>query len=536
MSESLIATSPNATALTIVGAYLFLTLVVGSLLRGSSGTSSQFLHARHTLPTAVTSLAFLAANCGALEIVGMVAASAKYGAMALHFYWIGAIPAMVFVALFIMPIYSQSRALTLPEFLRLRYNEATQVLNAVSMGIMMGFIAGICLYAIACVLHVFLGWSFLQTAGLISPIVFCYILLGGLKATIYNEILQLGVTIAGLAPLAYLSLRKFHGFHGLLASLPPAMSHIWSGLPLAAPKTATMDVVGVIFGLGFILSFGYWCTDFVLIQRALAAKDMRGSINTPLIAGAFKLVFPLFVVAPGLAASTFFASQKGGSFDYTLPFLMRRYYGPGVLGIGIAGILASLMSGLAGNINGISTLWTHDLYKTYLKPHKRDEHYVLVGRLATVVASVFSVMTAYIAFRYNSLMDYLQLLFSLFNAPLFATLLLGVFTTWATPKAGFFGLICGMLAAIAHNFAFRFHLLQYRSEMTANFYGAMYGWSVCMIATMVISLFTQGKPISELVGVTYPTRISATGRIPASSLAFASILIGLCALLNYIFR
>jgi SSS family solute:Na+ symporter len=532
----LILASHNALALTIVGAYLFGTLITGYLLRRSSGTASQFLHARHTLPTAITSLSFLAANVGALEIVGVVAASAKYGAIALHFYWIGAIPAMVFVALFVMPVYAQSGALTIPEFLRLRYNEATQVLNAVSMGIMMGFVSGISLYAAFCILHVFLGWSFLETVGLISPIVFCYISIGGLKATIYNEILQLAITIAGLAPLLYLILRQFHGIHGLLASLPPAMAHVWDGLPLAAPRTATMDVIGVVFGLGFILSFGYWCTDFVLMQRALAAKTIQGSVNTPLIAALFKLVFPLLVVVPGLAASLLIERQTGGSFDYTLPSMMLRYYGPGILGVGIAAILASLMSGLAANISALSTLWTHDLYKTYLKPGRPDRHYVVVGRLATVAASLFSVMTAYIAFRYNSLMDYLQLLFSLFNAPLFATFLLGVFTTWVTPSAGFWGLICGILAAITHNFAFRFHLLQYGSEMIANFYGAIYGWSICMIATMAISLFTRRKPIAELRGVTYHTQIVAMKRVPTRSWVFAASLIGLCVLLNYLFH
>jgi solute:Na+ symporter, SSS family len=528
--------SHNSLALIIVGAYLFGTLIIGYLLRRGSGTASQFLHARHTLPTTVTSLAFLAANCGALEIVGIVAASAKYGALALHFYWIGAIPAMVFVALFVLPVYAQSGALTIPEFLRLRYNEPTQVLNAVCMGIMMGFISGISLYAAFCILHVFLGWSFLETVGLISPIVFCYILLGGLKATIYNEILQLAVTVAGLAPLVYLTLRQFHGIHGLIASLPPSMAHVWSNLPIAAPKTATMDVVGVVFGLGFILSFGYWCTDFVLMQRALAGRTMQGSVNTPLVAASFKLVFPLLVAVPGLAASLLIERQTTSSFDYTLPSMMLRYYGPGILGFGIAAILASLMSGLAANISAFSTLWTHDLYKTYLRPDRPDEHYVLVGRLATVVASLFSIMTAYIAFRYNSLLDYLQLLFSLFNAPLFATFLLGVFTTWATPRAGFWGLICGMLAAIAHNFAFHLHLLQYGSEMIANFYGAIYGWSVCMLATMAISLFTQRKPVAELRGITFHTQIGAMKRVPAGSWIFASILIGLCILLNYLFR
>jgi SSS family solute:Na+ symporter len=272
------------------------------------------------------------------------------------------------------------------------------------------------------------------------------------------------------------------------------------------------------------------------MQRALAAKNMQGSINTPLIAASFKLFFPLLVVVPGLAASVLIARETSNSFDYTLPSMMLRYYRPEILGIGIAAILSSLMSGLAANISALSTLWTNDLYKTYLKPGRPDGHYVVVGRLATVAASLFSVITAYIAFQYNSLMDYLQLLFSLFNAPLFATLLLGVFTTWVTPSAGFWGLICGMLAAIAHNFAFRLHLLQYGSEMIANFYGAIYGWSVCMIATMAISLFTRRKPIAELRGITYHTQIAAMKRVPTGSWIFAALLIGLCVWLNYLFR
>jgi solute:Na+ symporter, SSS family len=519
----------------IVAVYLLLTVTIGYIVRRSTKTSTQFLHGGRTLPAWVTSIAFLAANCGALEIVGLVAASAKYGALALHFYWTGAIPAMVFLSLFMMPIYANSKALTVPEFLRLRYGARTQVLNAASLATMMGFISGISLYAIASVLRVFLGWNFLQTVALTSVVVFCYVALGGLKATIYNEVLQLAITIAGLVPLTYRVLKDFGGIGGLDERLPETMRHVWATMPFAGASQAPMDVIGVVCGLGFVLSFGYWCTDFLLIQRALAARSVQGSIYTPLIAAAVKMFFPLLVVVPGLAASLLFAGQTG-SFDRALPLLMLHYYGPGLLGIGVAAILASLMSALAGNITALSTIWTHDLYRTYLSPGKEDLHYIVAGRFATAGATCFSLLAAYIAFRYNSLIDYLQLVFSLFNAPLFATLLLGMFTRWATPTAGFWGLASGMLTSIGHNFAYRFHLLHYGSQMSANFYGAIYGWTACFLITAAFSWFTKYELEGEMDENTFQRSMKnwrAPGLI-AVVLAFGLIVV--CVLLNILFR
>ena len=533
--DTLHPAGPNPSVFVIVAVYLVVTLTVGYVVRRTTKTSSQFLHGGHALPAVVTSISFLAANCGALDIVGLVAASAKYGALALHFYWIGAIPAMVVLALFMMPIYARSKALTVPEFLRLRFGERTHLLNVVSLGIMMGAVAGISLYAISSVLRVFLGWGFLQTVAVTSVVVFCYVSLGGLKATIYNEVLQLAVTIAGLVPLSYRVLQEFHGLRGLAERLPENMRHTWIGMPIVAPAHAAMDVIGVSFGLGFVLSFGYWCTDFLLIQRALAARSVQGSIHTPLVAAVAKMFFPLLTVVPGLAASILFAQQPG-SFDRTLPLLMLHYYGPGLLGIGIAAILASLMSALAGNITALSTLWTHDLYRTYIRPGKEDSHYILVGRFAIAGATCFSLISAYIAFRYNSLMDYLLLVFSLFNAPLFATLFLGMFTRWATPAAGFWGLASGMVASICHNCAFRFQLLHYGSQMGANFYGAMYGWTVCFLVTLIVSGLTQSKPQGELEGITYRTSAKGLKDVGMSTVLLAIGLIVVCVLLNVHFR
>lgn len=530
------ATTSNAVAFIIIGTYLAAALAIGYLTRKNSATTAQFLHARGTLPTAITAIAFLAANCGALDIVGIVAASAKYGALALHFYWIGAIPAMVFLALFMMPVYARSRAMTVPDFLRIRYNDATQILSAICLATMMSFISGISLYAIATVLHVLFGWPFFRIVLFTSAVVLCYVLTGGLKATIYNEVLQFALTIAGLVPLLYAVLHDFHGLHGLIQGLPAAMTDIWSSLPLAAPRTASMDVVGVVFGLGFVLSCGYWCTDFVLIQRALAARDVESAINTPLFAAIAKLFFPALVVIPGIAAATFFRKGDLIHYDRALPFLMRHYYGRGLLGLGISAILASLMSGLAGNINALSTLWTHDLYRAHIKKCAKDAHYVIVGRISIVTATLISIATAYIALRYNNLMDYLQLLLSLFNAPLLATFLLGMFTTWATPTAGFYGLFFGMAVAIAHNFAVRFHLVVYGSDMLANFYGAIYGWSSCVVATMLLSAFTHAKTKKELAGITYFTQPQDTKSISPRSWILAGSVITLCVVLNLIFR
>jgi len=522
----------NATFV-VVCLYVLGMIVVGYLFRRRSGTVSQFLHAGRTLPTIVTSIAFLAANCGALEIMGLAAASAKYGALALHFYWIGAIPAIVFLAVFMMPIYAQSNALTLPEFLRLRYSDAMQLFVAISLIVMMGFVSGISLYAIASLLRVFLGWNYFATIAFTLAITSGYVSLGGLKSTIYSEIIQLGITVTGLIPLSYLILRQFHGIQGLMSSLPERMRHAWTLLPFAQPTTGPMDAIGVVVGLGFVLSFGYWGTDFMLIQRALAARDSRGSINTPLFAGFAKLFFPLLVIVPGFAAFSVLTGPK--RFDETLPAMMLHYYHPAMLGVGVAAILASLMSALAGNIMAIATIWTHDVYRPRYTT-KSESHYLLVGRLAVAGATCLSVLSAYVALRYNTIMDYLQLILSLFNAPLLATMLLGMFTSWATPTAAVWGLACGMIAAIAMNFAAHFGVLQYGSQMGANFYGAICAFLTCLGVSTLVSLFTRRKPIAELGGITYVTRNDRSTRPPTSSWILALLLLLACVMLNVIFR
>lgn len=522
--------------LVVVALYLTAAIAIGYVVRRHANTASKYLHSRGTLPTAVSAVAFLAANCGALEIVGIVATSAKYGALALHFYWIGAIPAMVFLALFMMPIYVRSGAMTVPDFVRLRYNNATHILCSVCLAVMMVLVAGIGLFAISTVLSVFFGWNFSVIAMVAASVVLCYSLVGGLRATIYNEVFQLALTVVGLLPMTLAVYRTFHGVRGILSRVSPAAAHVWTGMPFAAPRTATMDDFAVIFGLGLVLSFGYWCTDFVLIQRALTAKTVDGAIKTPLIAAIFKLFFPWLVIFPGIAAAVFLNARPHPDFDRALPMLIRRYYGTALMGLGISAILASLMSGLAGNISAFSTLWTRDLYEVHLRPGRGDAHYLRVGRLFTAVAACLSVATAYIVLFYNNLMDYLQLVISLFSAPLFAIFLLGMFTSWATPTAGFWGLFCGVIVGGAHSLAIRSGLLLYGSPLIGDFYGAFYAWAAAIVVTAVASLFTTGKRQEELGNLTYSTLPSSRARIPPSAWVLAFVVLAACVALNIVFR
>jgi SSS family solute:Na+ symporter len=520
----------------VITVYLAAAVTVGFFVRKHSDTSAKYLHARGSLPTAVTTLAFLAANCGALEIVGIFATSAKYGALALHFYWIGAIPAIIALSLLIIPVYLRSGAMTVPDFIRMRFNDATHILTCIFLSIMMVLISGISLYAISSILHLFFGWNFSLIAIIAASVVFCYAFAGGLKATIYNEIFQLALTVAGIAPMTIAIYRSFHGVSGIMSRLPAVQTRIWSTLPAIQPRTATMDIFGVVVGLGMILSFSYWCTDFVLIQRALAARTAQGAIRTPLLAAIPKLVFPWLVVFPGMAAATILVKSPHPRFDYALPLLMQTYYGWALTGLGISAILASLMSGLAGNVTAFSTLWTHDLYRTHLQREKTDAHYLAVGRGFTAIASCLGVATAYVVLLFNNLMDYLLLIFSFFNAPLFAIFLLGMFTRWATPAAGFWGLFFGVAVAAAHGFAVRSGAIVYGSPLLGDFYGAIYGWATAMCVVGLVSLFTQRKNTLLLREVTYFSNSAPRPPITRGTWALVIFILGACVVLNFVFR
>ena len=466
--------------------------------------------------------------------MGMVSTSAKYGLRAVHFYWIGAVPAMLFLALMMMPIYYRSNVRSVPEFLKVRFGEPTRVFNALSFAVLTVLVSGVGLYAMALILQVIFGWTFLTATVISAVFVLTYILLGGLRATMYNEVLQFALIVIGFTPLAWSSLRYFGSRHALRSSLPADMGHIWAGMHAVDPHTATMDGLGVIFGLGFVLSFGYWCTDFVLIQRGLAARDLNTACGTPLVAAGVKLFFPLFVVVPGLAAAAILPANLSSRFDFALPALLARYYPHGLLGLGVTAVLASFMSGMAGNISAFNTVWTYDLYQAHLAKRRSDAHYVFVGRVATVVATVLSVGTSFVVLRFNNLMDYVQMLFSIFNAPLFATFLLGMFTKWATPAGALTGLICGTLASFGHWLLYQRGILKYGSDMTANFYGAGIGWLACFLITIGVSLVTKNSLLAMPVNRPASVRTGPIG-LPLPLLLSASGILLVLVLLNFVF-
>lgn len=490
----------------IIAVYFAITIWVGLRLKSHMKTGEDFFLAGRSLPSWVTGLAFIAANLGALEVMGMVANSAKYGIHTVHFYWIGAIPAMLFVGVFMMPFYYGSRARSVPEYLKLRYNEATRGLNAISFAVMTICMNGINMYAMALIFNLLLGWSMDVSILLSAAIVLFYVTLGGLSSSIYNEVIQFFLIWIGLLPVAIMGLQEVGGWQGLLARLPADMMHAWAPTGSSANPMGA-DWMGIVLGLGFVLSFGYWTTDFLVVQRALSAENMSASRRTPVIASFPKMIMPFIVVFPGLVAVTLIPGlgQPGGmKYDLALPMLLARYLPNGVLGLGLTALMASFMSGMAGNVTAFNTVWTYDIYEAYIKKGASDRHYLNMGRIATVAGTLISIGTAYIVMSFNNLMDYMQLIFSFFNAPLFATFLLGMFWKRATAWGGFFGLLAGIATSVFHYFVLvKGGLVVYASDMAANFWQAWWAWLVCFGVTIIVSLLTKPKPLADLKGLVW---------------------------------
>jgi solute:Na+ symporter, SSS family len=528
--------------------YFGFVLGIGVALKNKTTTSTAFFQAGRAIPAWVCGLAFISANLGAQEIIGMAASGAKYGIATSHFYWIGAIPAMVFLGIFMMPFYYGSRARSVPEYLRLRFDEKTRAFNAISFALMTVFSSGISMYAMAKllqILHLFdapfavlgLGPEYIFHICILSSglVVLAYVLLGGLSSAIYNEVLQFFLIVAGFAPLVYLGLRDAGGWQGIVGTVPPAFTHAWIGLGSASTNPMGVDAFGVAMGLGFVLSFGYWCTDFLVVQRAMAADSMAAARRTPLIAAFPKMLFPFLVVMPGLIA----LSVHGGiipvkmyegtttvvldalgkpqlDYDLTVPTLLLRYFPTGILGLGLTALLASFMSGMAGNVTAFNTVWTYDIYQAYLRPRGTDAHYLRVGRMATVFGIAASVLTAYVAAQFNNIMDVLQLVFAFVNAPLLATFLLGMFWKRATGHGAFAGLVSGTCAAALHHGltlpsgaiagvkgGWLGVVSTYPSEMAQNFWTAIDAWTVCFVVTIAVSLLTRPRDERELTGLVY---------------------------------
>lgn len=534
--------------------YFGFVLGIGWFLRKNVKSSSDFLTSGHALPLWITSLAFLAANMGALEMIGMCGSGAKYGMMTSHFYWVGAIPAMLFVGVFMMPFYYGSKARSVPEYLKLRFDEKTRGFNAISFAIMTIFSSGISMYALGILLQAIFGWSFTFSVLASAGIVLAYTYLGGLSSAIYNEVLQFFLIVAGFAPLAILSVEKAGGWDGIASRLSPKMTQSWQHIASASDNPMGVEIVGLIMGLGFVLSFGYWCTNYLVVQRAMAARNMTDARNTPIVGAFPKMFIPFVVIVPGIAAAALAAMSSG----YTLPLknggpdydkvlfsLMAQFYPSGMLGVGLTALVASFMSGMAGNVTAFNTVWTYDIYQSYIRKHAPDEHYLWMGRMATIFGTGLSIAAAYLAQSFNNMMDFLQLIFGFVNAPLFATFLLGMFWKRTTGHGAFTGLVSGTAAAAVTYglteaegkggwIAVQYH---FPSSMAQNFWVAISAFCVCLVITTVVSLATKAKPDSELVGLVYSVTPHAAEeavwfRRPAT---LALVAAGICIALNFVF-
>lgn len=549
----------------IMAVYLAFVLGIGVALKRYMRTSNDFFLAGRSIPAWVCGLAFLSANLGAQEVIGMGASGAKYGMATSHFYWIGAVPAMVFVGIFMMPFYYGSKARSVPEYLRLRFDEKTRALNAVSFGIMTLFSSGISMYAMALLidaLGIFKGivpdaYVFHLSVVISAVIVLAYIFLGGLTSAIYNEVLQFFLIVAGFFPLVFIGLRNVGGWHGLQQKLPSGFTHSWRGMEHANTNPLGVEWFGLTMGLGFVLSFGYWCTDFLVVQRAMAADSEESARRVPLIAAIPKMFFPFLVILPGLiavaapaiASHTNSATAIAGSiqsrdtgkglipvkvdprtgmaaldshgspiynYDLAIPTLLLSYYPTGILGLGLTALLASFMSGMAGNVTAFNAVWTYDIYQSYLNKNASDKHYLTMGRWATVGGVVLSVGAAYLVTGFNNIMDTLQLVFSLVNAPLFATFLLGMFWKRTTGHGAFAGLVSGTSAALLHHGltlpagasaglhgGWITQLHTYPSEMAQNFWTAILAFTTNLLVTACISMLTKPREEQDLVGLVY---------------------------------
>jgi SSS family solute:Na+ symporter len=572
----------------IMAIYFAAVLGVGWVLRRRMRSSTDFFLSGRSLSAWVTGIAFISANLGAQEVIGMGASGAKYGILTSHFYWVGAIPAMVFVGLFMMPFYYGSRARSVPEYLRLRFDEKTRTLNAVSFALMTIFSSGVSMYAMGKLFNLLLGWSFDVSVLVSAVIVLSYVLLGGLTSAIYNEVLQFFLIVFGFAPLVALGLHAVGGWEGLSLRLAEvasarglpanAYTDAWSNLGDPSRNPAGFEWFGVVMGLGFVLSFGYWCTDFLVVQRAMAADSMTAARRTPLIAAVPKMFFPFLVILPGMIALVLGAEWAAGGvgqglvpaklaadgtplldtagrvvldYDLATPMMLVNLFPAGMLGLGLTALLASFMSGMAGNVTAFNTVWTYDIYQSHIRRGASDAHYLWMGRIATVGGILLSIGAAYVAGAFNNIMDLLQLVFAFVNAPLFATFALGMFWRRSTGHGAFIGLLSGTLAAAIHHGltlpagahpgvkgGYLGMLHTYPSELAQTFYTAIIAWVTCFAVTIVVSLATRPRPADELRGLVYSlTPRPADRELPwyKRPWVLATVVLLLTVALNFVF-
>jgi solute:Na+ symporter, SSS family len=529
---------------TVLIIYFAFVIGIGLIIGKYTKSSGDFFLSGRAIPSWITGLAFLSANLGAQEVIGMGASGAQMGMMTAHFYWIGAVPAMVFIGIFMMPFYYGSKARSVPEYLKLRFDEKTRGFNALSFAFMTIFSSGISMYALATLLNALFGWNFDFCLIGSAIIVLVYIFAGGLTSAIYNEVLQFFLIVLGFLPLVLLGLKDIGGYSGLATRLTPVAvaqgfapgtwTQVWRHTATSASNPMGVDWFGLSMGLGFVLSFGYWCTDFLVVQRAMAADSMSAARRTPLIAAFPKMLFPFIVILPGMMAMALATSpgsnfhlplNKDGStnFNMATPLLLSHYLPTGVLGLAMTALMASFMSGMAGNVTAFNTVWTYDIYQSYINPGKSDKHYLWMGRFTTVWGVGLSILAAYVATRYNNIMAMLQAVFGMVNAPLLATMLVGMFWRRSTGHGAFLGLLLGTCAALAHHGltlpqgaewgvkgGWLAHWLQlphvlhvYPVDMAQAFWTAIFAFFTTLLVSIVVSVATKPRPSEELKGLVY---------------------------------
>ena len=509
----------------IIAFYFALVLAIGFYLKRQANTGEDFFMAGREMTAWIAGLSFLSANLGSLELMGWAAAAYQYGILATHWYWIGAIPAMLFLGLVMMPFYYISKTHSVPGYLKLRFGESSRALSAVSFAIMTVLMSGINMYAMAIVMKVVLGWDIHFSIWVSSLTVAIYVALGGLRSAIFNEVLQFVLIWAGALLIPILGLVEAGGWQALQARIAQnaaaEYTHLWSSLSSFETNPMGIHWTGIVLGLGWVISFGYWTTDFLVVQRVMAAKDLRSAKMAPIIGAAFKMMVPFIVILPGLiglavlpmqlTGETQAVATGGHSYNEVLPLMMSRYLGPGLLGLGITALIAGFMSGMAGNVTAFTTVWTYDIYGALINKRGSDSHYLKMGRWTTVVGVLISIGTAYLVMQFASIMDYVQALFSFFIAPLFGTVLLGMLWKRTSPAGGFWGLLSGTLTSIglwawvkADPSALRYVALSpHARDMAENMYRALWSWIVCVAVTVAVSYMTRPKPISELNGLVY---------------------------------
>jgi SSS family solute:Na+ symporter len=547
--------------------YFAMVIFIGFYVKGSTNTSEEFFLAGREMSAWVAGLSFVSANLGSLELMGWAGSAYQYGILAMHWYWIGAIPAMLFLGIVMMPFYYISKTHSVPGYLQLRFGEGARGLSAVSFGFMTILMSGVNMYAMALVMKVVLGWNINFSIWVGAITVAVYVMLGGLRSAIINEVLQFVLIWAGAALIPILGLVEAGGWTNLKAQIAHNVgsndyTHLWSTLGHFRDNPMGVHWTGIVFGLGFVVSFGYWTTDFLVVQRVLSAHNLRAAKMAPVIGAAFKMAVPFIVILPGLiclgltnhgvplyhlVGENAVNAAHPYSYNEVLPLMLIRYCGPGLLGLGITALVAGFMSGMAGNVSAFSTVWTYDIYGAFMNKRASDQHYVAMGRWSTIIGMVVSIGTAYLVADAASIMDYVQALFSFFIAPLFGTVILGMLWKRATNAGGFWGLLVGTASSIGM-FVYttfggpaalsRIAISADARPMAETLYRALWSWIICVVVTVVVSYMTTPKPEAELAGLVYgatPIPDDGAKSLWQKPIFWAIIVITVFFILNIIF-